>query len=214
MNTKQTNYYRMDIAVQSLLDQNPEKWNGLPVLVQIKNNFDELILRINAQNEKAGTISTAITKNKTLLRDQLVRKCLIISGAMHAYAAMNGNQGLIDQNSLTKSELENSRETELENKVQPVIDGARTNMEALAEYGINEELVNELETTVDEFTNLIGKPRIIRNQKYAAINQIDELSNEALNLLNNKLDKLMIRFQFTDPEFYDNYKRARTIVDM
>ena len=31
--------------------------------------------------------------------------------------------------------------------------------------------------------------------------------------MKDKVDKLMIRFSVTDPEFYDAYLRARTIVD-
>ena len=35
----------------------------------------------------------------------------------------------------------------------------------------------------------------------------------ANDLLKNRLDPLMIRFKYSDTEFYSEYERARTIVD-
>lgn len=42
---------------------------------------------------------------------------------------------------------------------------------------------------------------------------MDELFDAANDLVKNTLDKLMIRFKFSDTEFYSEYERARTIVD-
>ena len=60
---------------------------------------------------------------------------------------------------------------------------------------------------------LIGQPRSIRNKAFAAMNVLEELFDTTNGLLNNKLNKLMIRFKFTHTEFYSEYQRARTIVD-
>jgi hypothetical protein len=40
-----------------------------------------------------------------------------------------------------------------------------------------------------------------------------ELVENAMEILNNKLDKVMLQFQFSKPSFYEGYKRARVIVD-
>ncbi|WP_025863761.1 hypothetical protein [Prolixibacter bellariivorans] len=66
---------------------------------------------------------------------------------------------------------------------------------------------------LDNFKALIGQPRTIRNKAFAAKTVLGDLFDEANNLLNNQLDKLMIRFKFTDPDFYEEYTRARVIVD-
>jgi len=54
---------------------------------------------------------------------------------------------------------------------------------------------------------------MIRNQAFAAMSKLDELFDATNDLLNNKMDKLMLRFSETNPEFYEEYQRARTIVD-
>lgn len=42
---------------------------------------------------------------------------------------------------------------------------------------------------------------------------IDELVDKCNNLLNNRLDKIMLMFRDSDPDFYNGYKRSRVIVD-
>jgi len=73
--------------------------------------------------------------------------------------------------------------------------------------------ITEAETSLDDFKALIGQPRTIRNQAFAAMSLLEELFDAANDLLKNRLDPLMIRFKFSDTEFYSEYERARTIVD-
>ena len=67
---------------------------------------------------------------------------------------------------------------------------------------------------MDEFNALIGKPRSIRNSKFVTLETIELLFEECNKLLKNKIDKVMLMFRDTKPEFYSSYERARTIVDM
>jgi hypothetical protein len=46
-----------------------------------------------------------------------------------------------------------------------------------------------------------------------ALSTIDNLVDEGNTLLKVKVDKLMLMFRDSKPEFYDGYSRARTIVD-
>ena len=74
-------------------------------------------------------------------------------------------------------------------------------------------MITEAETSLDDFKALIGQPRTIRNQAFAAKTALQELMDTTNDLLNNRLDPLMIRFKYSDTEFYSEYERARTIVD-
>ena len=67
---------------------------------------------------------------------------------------------------------------------------------------------------MEEYKQLIGKPRSILNTKYVALDTIDQLFDEGNALLKDKMDNMMLIFRERNPEFYNGYKRARTIVDM
>lgn len=213
MNKTKTNQYRMFLSTQETLDSNSLLWNTIPVFVSTKNNVDELIQRIAVVNEKTLSNSKAVTADKAIALSNLTEKAVTISGILQAYAAVTENTRLAGKVALTKSDITKIRETEVEAIVAPVIDEARKELANLTDYGLTEDMIVELETSLDDFKVLIGQPRTVRNQAFAAITLMDELFDAANEVIKNKLDKLMIRFKFTNTEFYSEYERARTIVD-
>jgi hypothetical protein len=203
----------MFLNTQASLDANTSIWNSIPVVVNTKNDLDEIILRIEEVNEKTVPASKAVTTNKATVLKGLIQKVIVLSGALQAYAAITRNTKLAEQVKLVKTDIEHARETNVEALVTPLINIARKELNNLADYGITEALITEAETSLDAFKALIGQPRTIRNQRFAAITLLDELFDAANDLLKNRLDPLMIRFKFTDTAFYSEYERARTIVD-
>ena len=212
MNKVQTNQFRMFLNTQDMLDANTTIWNGTPIIVSTKNQYDELIQRVVEKNEKTNPNSKGVTRNKDQALLNLTEKVVSLSGILQAYAAFNNDIVLAGKVKFVKSDLIRARETDIEGLINPFIDIAREKIGDLADFSVTEEGIVELETSLDDFKVLIGQPRTIRNQAFAAMTAVDELFDETNDLLKAKLDKLMIRFEFTNPEFYDGYKRARTIV--
>jgi hypothetical protein len=203
----------MFLNTQETLDENTTLWSSIPVLLEVKNNFDELIQRIEETNEKTQPASQSVTAGKANVLKALAQKVVALAGALQAYAAITGNAKLAGQVDLVKSDFDRARETDVEALAAPVIDNARRELENLADYGVTEAMITEAETSLDDFKALIGKPRTIRNQAFAAMSLLEELFDSAKDLLKNRLDPLMIRFKYSDTEFYSKYERARTIVD-
>ena len=213
MNKTQTNQFRMFLNTQGALDANSTLWSSIPVMLSTKNNFDELIQRIGDVNEKTVSNSKAVTADKAVTLNNLIAKAVTLSGILQAYAAVTGNVKLAGQVALTKTDIERVRETDLEALITPVIEQARKEVGNLADYGLTEDMIVETETSLDDFKALIGQPRTVRNQAFAAMTLMEELFDAANDLVKNQLDKLMIRFKYTNTEFYSEYERARTIVD-
>lgn len=213
MNKSQTNHMRMFLNTQESLDASTAEWNGIPILLNVKNNFDELIQRIVETNEKTVPKSKAVTEDKARVLKALAKKATMLAGTLQAYAAITGNAKLAGEVDLVESDFTHSRETDVEAMVTPVIKNARKELENLTDYGVTEAMITETETSLDDFKALIGQPRTIRNQAFAAKSLMEELFDTTNDLLKNRLDLLMLRFKYTNPEFYDQYIRARTIVD-
>lgn len=55
MNNSQDKDYRMFIASQTYLDNFTQTWNTIPRIVNYKNDFDELIMRITEKDEATGS---------------------------------------------------------------------------------------------------------------------------------------------------------------
>ncbi len=203
----------MFLNTQEALDSNSTLWSSIPVMLSTKNSFDELIQRIGDVNEKTVSNSKAVTADKAVTLNNLIAKAVTLSGILQAYAAVTGNVKLAGRVALTKTDIERVRETDVEALISPVIEQARKELANLADYGLTEDMIVETETSLDDFKVLIGQPRMVRNQAFAAMTLMEELFDAANDLVKNQFDKLMIRFKFSDTEFYSEYERARTIVD-
>ncbi len=203
----------MLLNTQGALDANSTLWSSIPVMLSAKNNLDELIQRIGDVNEKTVSNSKAVTADKAVTLNNLIAKAVTLSGILQAYAAVTENVKLAGKVALTKSDLTKIRETDVEARITPVIEEAWKELANLADYGLTEDMIVETETSLDDFKALIGQPRTVRNQAFAAMTLLEELFDAANDLVKNQLDKLMIRFKFSNTEFYSEYERARTIVD-
>jgi len=185
----------------------------IPIVVTVKNQFDELLQRIDAVNERATNAdSKGVTARKEKIQQSLAAKAMVLAGSMQAFAAFNNDTVLAGRVKLTRSDILQGRETDMETLVNLAVKAARENLSNLADFMVTEAMITEVETSLDDFKAMIGQPRTIRNQAFAAMTALEELFDTANDLLKNKSDKLMIRFKFTNPEFYDEYQRARTII--
>ncbi|WP_271784553.1 hypothetical protein [Aquimarina algiphila] len=74
MTKDQINKLEMYHAVQTFLDTNTNKWNGVPVLLTFKNDFDALLLQLreNQGNQEASKIF--LGTNKTIQKDLFLIK--------------------------------------------------------------------------------------------------------------------------------------------
>jgi len=203
----------MFLTTQETLDTNSPLWNMIPILLNVKNNLDELIQRIADVNEKTVSNSKSVTASKEIALNGMIGKAVSLSGILQAYAAFTDNVQLAGKVKLTKSDIVQARETDVEALVAPVINEARKELANITDFGASEAMVVELETSLDDFKTHIGQPRTIRIQAFAAITLLDELFDAANAVVKNKLDKLMIQFKYSQTEFYSEYERARTIVD-
>ena len=171
MNKVQTNQFRMFLNTQDMLDANTTIWNGTPIIVSTKNQYDELIQRVVEKNEKTNPNSKGVTRNKDQALLNLTEKVVSLSGILQAYAAFNNDIVLAGKVKFVKSDLIRARETDIEGLINPFIDIAREKIGDLADFSVTEEGIVELETSLDDFKVLIGQPRTIRNQAFAAMNK-------------------------------------------
>ena len=213
MESKTLNRYQMVLSSQNYLDTNNATWSTIPIINTFKTKLDDLILGIKEQMKATGETTKGLTLSKNELKEQISIKTAILSGALSAYASVSENQDLLKNGDFSKSDIMDIRDAELPERVTFLIDLLNTHLTALADYGITEAQVTDLITSVDDFRDLVGQPRLKRSQANLSKKAITEHLESALELLNKQLDKVMLQFQFSNPSFYEGYKKARVIVD-
>lgn len=66
---------------------------------------------------------------------------------------------------------------------------------------------------IKTYDNLRSTPRQAQAAKAAATRQLARLVPKADRILSKTIDKLMVQFKAANPEFYDKYQTARSVVD-
>ncbi len=214
MNDNQEKHYRMYVTVQNTMDKNTPIWTGNPAMTEAKNKLDSEIELLEETDKKAVVSTKGGTRAKEQVRGFLENKILVLSGILHAHAAIENDQELMGMLETAESSLAKYKETELVTYGKRVLEKAKGIEAILAKkHAYGKADMTETETTLEEFDDLLGTPK----QRMAAINaakkSLDEHSKNITDLLNNVLDKLMLRYKFSNKEFYNEYQQSRTIID-
>lgn len=213
MNQIEKKYNDMFVQTQRHLDTHPDKWTGVPAIVRYKNTLDENITLIRTKDLEAGGATKGVTITKQDLKNQLSLKAAILCGAAYAYASEANDQQLMEQTGYSPSALYKLSDTEFAQTVKALTNLITSRLADLADQGVTETQVTEVATSLDDFYEMIGMPRSVAIQSAMAGAELAQVIKATNDLLNNQLDKAMLRYRLTDPSFYEGYTRARTQVD-
>ncbi|WP_165917162.1 carboxypeptidase-like regulatory domain-containing protein [Flaviaesturariibacter aridisoli] len=138
---------------------------------------------------------------------------LQVASAVAAWANGKKDPVLEQQMHVTESKLKAIREADLAPASRAVLEAARTRLANLADYGISSDLLDAFDTAIKTFEKAIPAPRKTQAQR----RQLEAKAEARLEALNDfarkQLDKLMVPFKTSHPDFYAGYQRSRTIVD-
>ncbi|GAA4273419.1 hypothetical protein U6A24_19385 [Aquimarina gracilis] len=215
MNKNQLKNYRMFLAVQNTLDHNTTTWCGNPKFTETKKMLDIEIDGIEILGEEASKTTKGMTRDKNMIRSALEKKSIALAGTMSAHASITENETLKSILITSKGALENKKETDLVVYSKTLTKHAESIQKVLmSEYGVTSSEIEDVNTTIAEFQPLIGNAKPEQSAINAAKRDIDDHIKQGKFLLKDVLDKLMIRYQFTDITFYNEYQQSRTIVDV
>ena len=82
----------------------------------------------------------------------------------------------------------------------------------MANYGVTQILITELQTIVTAYASYIAKPRTVKTQTKNATENLTILFKEAKEIISKRLDLDIEVFKTTNPDFYSQYQTARIII--
>ncbi|PIB35794.1 hypothetical protein BFP72_10505 [Reichenbachiella sp. 5M10] len=212
MEANTLNRYQMALSTQNYLDTHNGTWSAIPIINTFKASLDELIQGMKEQLKRVGESTKGYTEDKNVLKEQISNKVAVLSGALSAYAMVSDDHDLHQNAYLTKSDVLKLRDTELPERLSHLADLLTEHLTALVDYGVTEAQVTDLTSSVDDYRETVGLPRLKMTATNLAKRSINELMDDISGLFTEKMDKVMLQFQWSNPSFYAGYKSARTIV--
>jgi hypothetical protein len=214
MTNKQNSHLRMYLAVIKVCDANTAAFATLVAFVNVYTKFKELVAKINVANTALQGKKTGITEDKMRNRQAMCAATLPISGALVAYANAIGNHELANEADVSETSILECKENDADDICLHIYDLGKANLSNLADYGINQALLDEQAATIADFTEKIGKPRAhVINTKTVRAN-MNSYFKEANSLLEKQLDNLILVVKPKNKDLYEAYQAARNVIDL
>lgn len=213
MNARQEDKLSMGLTVQTTCNRYPSVIAAIPAFVTALGDLGVRMQNIRTLGQIQAGKTDGITLDKQRLKTALCEKAFEIASAVKAYANTVKNSTLAAKVSVAKSDLLRSRDTETAGLCQNIRTEATANLAALANYAVTAADLTDLAQKISAYETALSKPQDARVSKKTATENLDREFEEFDNILNNRMDPLILKFQAASPDFVKDYNNARTIVD-
>lgn len=213
MNSKLESKLKMYRAVEQHGNENPTIVALNLAFSDAFNRFKAKIAAIATNAQQNETVLTGIAEDKSTFKQALARRAADIASVIYAYAIGTSNNTLKQEVNFSYSTLVKSRDNELAPRCQNIHDKAAANLADLADYGIKAADLTSLQVAIDDYQAQSPKTRAAASQRKTTGDNLNQLFKEADAILRDEMDKLIITFKPTHPDFVKTYESNRIIVD-
>ncbi len=172
-----------------------------------------LITEIESAESKMNSVHEGRTEQKNNAETVLAEKAARIASTVKAYAIINNDMNLAENNDWTVSKLLKMADLEKLNRIKSIRDDAKANEAGLADYGITAEDLTDLDSFLTTYESFFTEKGIAFGERSATRKEMTELFEKINNILRNRIDLIMEIFAAEETDFYNRYQHAKTPVD-
>ena len=214
MNLKQTNELNMLEATLITLLKYNSVYSSNAVMVAAVNTLQGNINSLRAGDTAQTATAKGITMTKAQTKTAMVNIAFAHASAGIAYATSVGNTTLKQTLHFPHTTLEKAKDNDAYADCQAIHDAISPYIGSMTPFGATATTLGTLQTDINNFGALIGKPRSQISAKAATTKTIKQLIIDSRNLNRGTLDPLMEQFKTSNVVFYNEYHTSRIIVDI
>lgn len=213
MQKRLANKLRMYHVLQRMLTNYKSKWEAVQAIENTFKAFEAYINEIEACN----VVSSANTKGETIykkeIRLQVIERTIEVSSILSALILQTNEQYVGAKLNYSKTKLVKMRDMRLETTCSVIAEQATEHLTLLATAGVTPNDIETLKADIKTFSDLLPLQRHSVTERKVANIKLNDLFAQTDALLKNQLDRLMLRYKQTQPEFYSNYKTSRHVIN-
>ena len=187
-------------------------WSEIPAFVKTVDDFDTVITGIATQLEVTAVPSGAAASKATALQN-LALVTHEVASAIHACATAAGDDELAAEVNFSLSDLAKGHPASVIARSTRIGSIASEELAMLPDYNITQAKLTALTKKIEAYEKVCAKPRQNLAKTAAANAALPRLLKQGQNILTRRMDRLMVQFRTSAPEFYAEYKTARKIVN-
>lgn len=200
-------------AIENVLKDKQEIWNGIPAVAATVHEFELLLAEIDDYMQMLQVNPNGITAQKAERQKVVISHTYELLSLVYAMAAKKNDPILLNRVNYTETDLLKMRDDQLVVICTAIASLVHDHLDELASYGVDENDVNVLKEEIGLFNDSLPSKRVTVVQRKAANEKLKELFVQTDALLKTQLDRLLVRFRNSDPHFYEVYRNARRIVN-
>jgi hypothetical protein len=200
-------------ATDGVLEDNKPVWTGNQAFQKSVTKFRGYLTKSTGLVTQMSIGTKGATEVKGSKRDVMIAQTLVLGGKLHAFATDAGDTELAAKTDVTASDLRKLRDGEVGSACHAIQELVEAHVADLTDDGVTAADVTALQQAINDYSGVTGKPRQKRTENSAAIGQLSDVVRRTRGVLEGELDKRMLQFQVSAPEFYESYVNSRRIVD-
>jgi Carboxypeptidase regulatory-like domain len=213
MDARQNAKSKMYRATEKHCDDNTEITQRMPAFVAAVNNFKAIIAEITATTQQTSLVLKGITTDKNVARLDLGAKASEVGGMIFAFASVTANNTLKQEVNFSVSKLSNGSEETFISRCRNIHAKGSENLAALADYGVTNQTLSDLQTMIDDYIARSPKSRTAKSNRMTMTSNLTTLFKQADTILKEQIDKLILVFRAEHPDFVKTYEATRIIID-
>ncbi|MCB0805946.1 MAG: carboxypeptidase-like regulatory domain-containing protein [Bacteroidales bacterium] len=214
MTDTQENKFSSYLVTETVIDQNITTWEPVQSFSDIANKVKSIITDIREKRQIQELNNTSLTENKHDVAAKLIEETLKLLYALVSYAVYSGKKRILSQVNYTESEIRYIRDTILYDRALLIQRKAREYETDLGAYLITPEDISKQNETLTEYATTIAEKSAANTVTKTATEDLKAKFHEMDTLLKEKLDRLILIFKATNPEFVQQYFNSRIIIDL
>lgn len=191
------------------------KATAVPALVKASGELGSLLGSADQNFKKQQANKKGASLQKAVCLTEAADLAFEVAESVRAAANETGDVETADKVSFSRAELERGSDKAIINRLESIHETASEVIDDLdleEEYSVDEAKLAELDKKIKAFAKARPKPRQRINAGSAATMQLKKNLKQVSALLRERVDRLMTRFKVSHPEFYNEYKAARRVV--
>jgi hypothetical protein len=199
--------------VSNTMEEDQEIFKDVPavaaIVAELKGDIE--IIR-EVLREHTGVNLPASTLAKRNAEKRMIKSCVKTANILYLIGFISDNTDLITLAGLSDNSFYRITNNAALALARRILNLAKQYAEQLKEYTIDEKEINEMETAIDAFQTVITKPMdTIAGRKQKTTNLV-QLFAKLDSTLYDKLDKVMLIFKDSNPDFYNKYRTSRNLI--
>lgn len=213
MNKQELNKLRMTNAWLSFMQKNKAKWENIEPIAQAYYRVFNLVEEIKETQKNIDNPNGGEQIQKEALQESVIVDGHEIVSYIFAYADAKENDKLKEKVGFSISSLRNLPDAKLAPKLNSVLDLIVGHEAEMVPYGVTQQKVENLKNLISQYEQQLPVTRNNLADQASGNDQIRIALKTAIDLLRNRVDKLMKRFEKDDPAFYAAHITNRKVID-